>query len=92
MSNELQPHKVKLNLYKTTDRSLAGGERTKFHEAADSTIAPGMASSIMPYTQFNNMADRVFTDNKEYDKSKGLWSVYHRHLLPPENQRRGKHS
>jgi hypothetical protein len=61
-----------LNLYKTTDRSLAGGERTKFHEAADSTIAPGMASSVMPYTQFNNMADRVFTDNKEYDKSMKL--------------------
>ena len=72
LANELQPHKVKLNLYKTTDRSLAGGERTKFHEAADSTIAPGMASSVMPYTQFNNMADRVFTDNKEYDKSMKL--------------------
>jgi hypothetical protein len=26
----------------------------------------------MPYTQFNNMADRVFTDNKEYDKSMKL--------------------
>lgn len=72
LSNELQPHKVKLNLYKTTDRSLSGGERTKFHEAADSTIAPGMASSVMPYTQFSNMADRVFTDNKEYDKSMKL--------------------
>jgi hypothetical protein len=70
--NELQPHKVKLNLYKTTDRSLSGGERTKFHEAADSSIAPGMASSIMPYTQFNNMADRIFTDNREYDKSMKL--------------------
>jgi hypothetical protein len=72
LANELQPHKVKLNLYKTTDRSLAGGERTKFHEAADSTIAPGMASSVMPYTQFNNMSDRIFTDNQEYDKSMRL--------------------
>jgi hypothetical protein len=72
LANELQPHKVKLNLYKTTDRSLAGGERTRFVEAADSTIAPGMASSVMPYTQFNNMADRMFTDNREYDKSMKL--------------------
>jgi hypothetical protein len=72
LANELMPHKVKLNLYKTTDRSLIGGERTKFHEAADSTIAPGMASSVMPYTQFNNMSDRMFTDNQEYDKSMKL--------------------
>jgi len=72
LTNELQPHKVKLNLYKTTDRSLVGGERTKFHEAADSSVAPGMASSIMPYTQFNNMSDRIFTDNQEYDKSMKL--------------------
>jgi hypothetical protein len=72
LTNELMPHKVKLNLYKTTDRSLIGGERTKFHEAADSTIAPGMASSVMSYTQFNNMSDRMFTDNQEYDKSMKL--------------------
>ena len=72
LSNELQPHKVKLNLYKTTDRGVVGGERTKFHEAADSTIAPGMASSVMPYSQFNNMSDRMFTNNKEYDKSSRL--------------------
>lgn len=70
--NELQPHKVKLNLYKTTDRSLKGGERTKFHEAADSSVAPGMASSVMPFSQFNNMADRIFTDGQEYDKSMKL--------------------
>ena len=31
-----------------------------------------MASSVMPYTQFNNMADRMFTNNKEYDKSMKL--------------------
>lgn len=72
LENELMPHDVKLNLYKTTDRSIKGGERTKFHpvkEASDSTIAPGMASSIMPFTQFNNMKDNMFTDPKEYDKS-----------------------
>lgn len=29
----------------------------------------GLESSIMPFTQFNNMKDRMFTDPKEYDKS-----------------------
>lgn len=66
------PHKVKLNLYKTTDRNIKGGERTKFHEAADSTVAPGMGSSVMAFSQFNNMNDRMFTNNKEYDKSSRL--------------------
>ena len=74
LANELQPHRVKLNLYKTTDRGIQGGERTKFHEAADGSIAPGMASSVMPYTQFNNMADNMFTNNQEYDKRMRLGS------------------
>lgn len=74
LANELMSHKVKLNLYKTTDRSIIGGERTKFHEASDSSVAPGMASSVMPYTQFNNMSDRMFTDNREHDKSMRLGS------------------
>lgn len=59
LSSEL-PHKLKLNLYKTSDRKLKGGERTKFHEATSSTQAPGMASSIMPFTQFNNITSRLF--------------------------------
>jgi hypothetical protein len=70
LTNDLMPHKVKLNLYKTTDRALKGGERTKFHES--SHIAPGMASSVMPFSQFNNMSDRMFTNNQEYDKSMRL--------------------
>jgi len=74
LSNALQPHRVKLNLYKTTDREIQGGERTKFHEAADGSIAPGMASSVMPYTQFNNMADNMFTNNQENDKRMRLGS------------------
>lgn len=74
LSNNLMPHKVKLNLYKTTDRSIKGGERTKFHESNASSQAPGMASSIMPFSQFNNMNDRMFTNNLENDKSNRLGS------------------
>lgn len=59
LSNEL-PHKLKLNLYKTTDRKLKGGERTKFHESTSPSQAPGMASSVMPFTQFNSMTSRLF--------------------------------
>jgi hypothetical protein len=75
LENELMPHDVKFNLYKTTDRKLKGGERTKFHpveEAADSSIAPGMQTSVMAFSQFNNMKDRMFTDPNEYDKSMEL--------------------
>lgn len=74
LQNELMPHSVKFNLYKTTDRELKGGERTKFSmtEASGSTIAPGMASSVMAFSQFNNMKDRMFTDPNEYDKSSEL--------------------
>lgn len=69
LTNMLEPHKVKLNLYKTTDRNILGGERTKFHESV-----MGMESSVMPFSQFNNMKDRMFTNNKEYDKSMRLGS------------------
>jgi hypothetical protein len=72
LENELMPHKVKLNLYKTTDRQLKGGERTKFNtieEAAGSSVAPGMQTSVMAFSQFNNMKDRMFTDPKEINKS-----------------------
>jgi hypothetical protein len=67
LENEFN-HKLKLSLYKTTDRSIKGGEMTKFHEAADSSIAPGMASSVMSFTQYNNIGSRLFPSNtKEND-------------------------
>ncbi len=64
LSNDLT-HKLKLNLYDTTDRELKGGVRTKYHEAAGSSIAPGMGSSVMPFTQFNNMSNRLFTSPED---------------------------
>lgn len=81
LSNDLMPHNVKLNLYKTTDRSKPGGIRTRYlsgeeevFEAAGSSIAPGMGSSVMAFSQFNNMSDRMFTNNQEHDKSMRLGS------------------
>lgn len=69
-------HELKLSLHKTTDRNIKGGEITKFRkgeeipvsEATDSIQAPGMASSVMSFTQYNNMASRLFPgNNKEND-------------------------
>lgn len=60
LSKELNSHKLKLNLYKTTDRNIKGGERVKYYESNASNQAPGMASSVMPFLQFNNMAERLF--------------------------------
>jgi hypothetical protein len=62
-------HELKLSLYKTTDRSKKGGEVSKFRsgeeikEATDSIQAPGMASSVMSFTQYNNLASRLFPSN-----------------------------
>jgi hypothetical protein len=66
-------HELKLSLHKTTDRTLKGGEITKFRkgeeiqvsEATDSVQAPGMASSVMSFTQYNNMASRLFPGNNK---------------------------
>lgn len=63
-------HELKLSLYKTTDRNIKGGEITKFrqgeeksNEATDSIQAPGMASSIMSFSSFNNQGSRLFPSN-----------------------------
>ena len=66
-------HELKLSLHKTTDRTLKGGEITKFRkgeeiavsEATDSVQAPGMASSVMSFTQYNNMSSRLFPGNNK---------------------------
>ena len=78
LSNTLS-HKLKLNLYKTTDRSIEGGERTKFNESSHQ--APGMASSVMPFTQFNSMTNRLFpSDTKDQDPSSHTNKLYSKYL------------
>jgi len=57
--NKLSPHKVKFNLYDTSNRNIKGGVRDKFHPVSESDAgAPGLQSSIMPFTSFNNLADK----------------------------------
>lgn len=60
-------HDLHLSLHKTTDRNIKGGEITKFKKGEErlkesniSTQSPGMASSIMPFSSFNNQASRLF--------------------------------
>ena len=68
LSNDFE-HELKLSLHKTTDRSIKGGEITKFRQGAEiseathSIQAPGMASSVMSFSSFNNMASRLFPSN-----------------------------
>jgi len=68
LSNDLS-HELKLSLHKTTDRRIKGGEITKFrqgeekYEATDSIQAPGMASSVMSFSSFNNQGSRLFPSN-----------------------------
>jgi hypothetical protein len=63
-------HELKLSLHKTTDRNIKGGEITKFRKGEEksneltvSTQAPGMASSIMSFSSFNNQGSRLFPSN-----------------------------
>lgn len=68
LQNELMSHKVKLNLYKTTDRKLVGGERTNFsvirptsdvNLSETSNQTPGLENSVLTLTQFGNMTSRL---------------------------------
>ena len=54
---------VKLSLYKTTDPTVKGGEVTKFTET--SHRATGMESSVLPFTKWNNMTQRLYPDDKD---------------------------
>jgi hypothetical protein len=54
---------VKLSLIKTTDPKLKGGEMTKFTETSHQ--ATGMESSILPFTKWNNMTQRLYPNSKD---------------------------
>jgi hypothetical protein len=54
---------VKLSLYKTTDPSIEGGEVTKFTETSHQ--ATGMESSVLPFTKWNNMTQRLYPSTKD---------------------------
>ena len=54
---------VKLSLYKTTDPTIKGGEVTKFTETSHQT--PGLEGSILPFTKWNNMTQRLYPNSKD---------------------------
>lgn len=61
---------MKYNVYKTTDRNIKGGERTKYREGdLYESSTWGMESSVIPFTKWNNMTQRLYPsgDNSKND-------------------------
>jgi hypothetical protein len=54
---------VRFSLIKTTDPSVRGGEMTKFTETSNQ--ATGMESSVLPFTKWNNMTQRLYPNSKD---------------------------
>lgn len=54
---------MKLSLIKTTDPKIKGGEMTKFTETSHQPT--GMESSILPFTKWNNMTQRLYPSTKD---------------------------
>jgi len=54
---------VKFSLIKTTDPTIKGGEMTKFTETSHQ--ATGMESSVLPFTKWNNMTQRLYPNSKD---------------------------
>lgn len=69
-------HDLKLNLYKTTDRSKPGGERTRFKgplepekfESNQYVNFDGLQSSVLPFTKWNNMTQNLYPSSKDQPK------------------------
>jgi hypothetical protein len=59
------------------DTSKGGYQKKDIVESTHTTQAPGMASSIMPFTSFNNMASRLFPANdKDVDPVANTHRLY----------------
>jgi hypothetical protein len=63
LSKELSRHRLKLSVIQTTNRELQGGEITKFTETSHQT--PGLESSVLPFTKWNNMTQRLYPNSKD---------------------------
>ena len=73
LSSDLS-HTMKLNLYKTTDRTKTGGERTKFIGGEEikmesSHQAPGLESSVIPFSKFNNTTSYNYPNTSDSPKN-----------------------
>jgi len=74
---------LKLNLYKTTDRTKNGGERKRFTKGIEesSNQSIGMEGSIIPFSQYNSMSSRLFPSNDmESDPSKVVMNLALDHI------------
>jgi len=62
-------HKLKLSLYKTTDRSIKGGERVKLDESSSSwgsgAATWGTDSSVLPFSKWNNMTQKLYPNSAD---------------------------
>lgn len=69
LSNDLDKHLVKLNLYKTTDRTIKGGERTKFVGGEElkesSNQAWGMEGSVVPFLKWTSQSQWLHPDDRD---------------------------
>lgn len=54
---------VEFSLYKTTDPTIKGGEVTKFTETSHQPT--GMESSVLPFTKWNNMTQRLYPSTND---------------------------
>jgi len=68
LSKELS-HKLKLSLFKTTDRSIKGGEKININESGASwgngASTWGMESSVLPFTKWNNMTQNLYPNSAD---------------------------
>lgn len=79
---------LKLNLYKTTDRTIPGGVRTRFRGSKEETFESntgvnfdGLQSSVLPFTKWNNMTQNLYPSTKDQPKDD-----YHNQLKNQTNQ------
>lgn len=56
---------VKLSVYKTTDPKLKGGEKTSYGVEESSNQVWGMEGSVLPFTKWNNMTQRLYPNSKD---------------------------
>ena len=68
LSKYLLSHKLKLNLYKTSDRSIEGGEKSVFETSStwgNGASTVGLESSVLPFTKWNNMTKRLYPSSPD---------------------------
>lgn len=56
---------LSLHFYQTTDVSIPGGEKTSYGVTETSHQTPGLESSVLPFTKWNNMTQRLYPSSKD---------------------------